>query len=173
MKIGFAGRWDPRDKNSWSGTYYYTYQQLQKQNEVSVFLFKWTWLVRERLMLRRQFHKRMEGKNTAVEFLKGYAKFFSRQLEAELRKTKVDLLFVPAAPQLIAYLNAPVPVVFLTDATFRQIQGYYHAWQNFAPSNIKEGIEVDSKAFARATHCMLASDWCRQSAINDYGISRE
>jgi glycosyltransferase involved in cell wall biosynthesis len=173
MKIGFAGRWDPRDKNSWSGTYYYSYQQLQKQYEVDVLLFKWTWLVRERLMLRRQFHKRIEGKNTAVEFLKAYAKYFSRQVENELKKKKFDLLFAPAAPQLIAYLQTPVPVVFLTDATFQQIQGYYQAWQNFAPSNISEGIEVDKKAFQQAAHNLLASEWCKSSAINDYGISEK
>lgn len=170
MKIGFAGRWDPRDKNAWSGTYYYTYHQLQKKHDVSIFLFRWTWLVREKMMLRRQYHKRLQNKKTSVEFLKSYAAYFSRQLENELKKTKVDLLYAPAAPQLIAYLKTPVPVIFMTDATFQQIQGYYDAWQNIAPSNISEGIEVDSRAFHNAAHAMVASDWCRQSAIRDYGV---
>ena len=35
MKVGFAGRWDPRDKRSWSGTYYYTYQEIKKHYEVA------------------------------------------------------------------------------------------------------------------------------------------
>jgi glycosyltransferase involved in cell wall biosynthesis len=170
MKIGFAGRWDPLDKNSWSGIYNYSYQQLQKKHDVSIFLFRWTWLVRERLMLRRQFHKRLQGKNTSVEFLKSYAAFFSRQLENELKKSKVDLLYAPVAPQLIAYLKSPVPVIFMTDATFKQIQGYYGSWQNIAPANIREGIDVDSHAFHKAAHSMVASDWCRNSAINEYGI---
>lgn len=170
MKIGFAGRWDPLDKNSWSGTYYYSYRQLQKEYEVDVLLFRWNWLLREQLLLRRQFHKRLEGKKTAVEFLKTYAKYFSKELDRELCKRKVELLFVPAAPQLIAYLQTPVPVIFLTDATFQQIQGYYQAWQNFAPSNIREGIEVDKRAFQRASYNLLASEWCKSSAIKDYGI---
>ncbi|NTS43208.1 glycosyltransferase family 4 protein [Flavisolibacter sp. BT320] len=170
MKIGFAGRWDPQDKSSWSGTYYYTYQQLKKKHDVSIFLFRWTWLVREQLMLRRQFHKRLQGKHTSVEFLKSYATFFSRQLENELKKNKVDLLYAPAAPQLIAYLKTQAPIIFMTDATFKQIKGYYDSWQNIAPSNIREGIEVDSHAFHNAAHSLVASDWCRQSAISDYGI---
>ncbi|RYZ54054.1 MAG: hypothetical protein EOO14_14715, partial [Chitinophagaceae bacterium] len=166
MKIGFAGRWDPRDKSAWSGTYYYTYQQLQKKHDVSIFLFRWTWLVREQLMLRRQFHKRLQGKHTSVEFLKSYAAYFSRQLENELKKNKVDLLYAPAAPQLIAFLKTQAPIIFMTDATFKQIQGYYGSWQNIAPSNIREGIEVDSRAFHNAAHSLVASDWCRQSAIS-------
>jgi hypothetical protein len=30
MKIGFASRWSPLDKRSWSGISYYSYQQIKK-----------------------------------------------------------------------------------------------------------------------------------------------
>lgn len=174
MKIGFAGRWSPLNKKSWSGTYYYSYQQLQKYATTEIFEFPFPSLLKNYLI---QFYKNPNkwflGKNTAVEFLKPYAKHYSRQLEKALLKHKVDLLFVPAAPQLIAYLDASLPIVFLTDATFQQIQGYYDTWQNFASSNIKQGVELDRRAFEKATHCMLASDWCRNSAIRDYKLTEQ
>jgi glycosyltransferase involved in cell wall biosynthesis len=172
MKIGFAGRWSPLNKKSWSGTYYYSHQQLQKFGAVEIFEFPFPSLLKNYLI---QFYKNPNKwffrKNTAVEFLTPYAKHYSKQLEKALIRNKVDVLFVPAAPQLIAYLDASLPVVFMTDATFQQIQGYYDTWENFAGSNIKQGIQLDRRAFAKATHCMLASDWCRSSAIHDYGIA--
>jgi glycosyltransferase involved in cell wall biosynthesis len=173
MKIGFAGRWNPLDKKSWSGTYYYTYQELKKHHEVETFLFKWPFYVREWLILKKQYGKIFLKKNVAVEFLSGYARYFSKCLDEAVRGKNLDAIFVPAAPQLIAYSKTKVPIIFLTDATFQQIQGYYHSYQNIAPFSLRQGIEMDSKAFHKATHCLLASEWCKQSAVSDYGLDPE
>lgn len=174
MKIGFAGRWSPNDKKSWSGTYNYSYQQLLKYGDVEVFHLPYPGWLKNYLI---QFYKNPQqwfyNKKVAVEFLKPYAKYYSKQLEKELVNRKVDVLFAPAAPQLIAYLPTDLPIVFLTDATFIQLQGYYDTWQNIAKGNIKQGIELDQLAFKKATHCMLASNWCKQSAMTDYGIKEE
>ncbi|MBY0477402.1 MAG: glycosyltransferase family 4 protein [Chitinophagaceae bacterium] len=174
LKIGFAGRWDPRDKKSWSGTYYYSYQQLQAFADVEIIHLPYPKWLREYLItFYKNPQKWFYQRKTAVEFLKPYAKYFSKQLEKELIKRKLDLLYMPAAPQLLAYTDLKLPVIFMTDATFQQIQGYYDTWQNFSPFNIRQGIELDQLAFQKATHCMLASNWCKQSAINDYGLKEE
>jgi len=172
MRTGFAGRWDPLQKNSWSGIYYSTYQEIKKYSEVEVFHYKWPWYIREQLILHKQVQK-LRHKKVAVEFLRTYAKWFSRQLEKDMRTARLDILFVPAAPQLIAYCKTSVPVIFMTDATFQQIQGYYDSFDNLAPYNISQGIELDKLAFQKAAHCMLASDWAKRSAIRDYGIPED
>lgn len=64
-------------------------------------------------------------------------------------KRKLDLLYLPAAPQLLAYTELKLPVIFMTDISFQQIQGYYDTWQNFSPSNISQGIEPDQLAFQK------------------------
>ena len=171
MKIGFAGRWSPLDKKSWSGTYYYTYQELKKHHEVETLLFKWPFYVREWLILKKQYGKLFLKKNVAVEFLSGYAKYFSKCLDEAVKGKNLDAIFVPAAPQLIAYTKTTIPIIFLTDATFQQIQGYYHSYRNLAPFSLKQGIDSDKKGFQKAAHCMLASEWCKQSAIKDYGLN--
>lgn len=170
MKVGFAGRWSPLDKTTWSGTYFHTYQAIKKYYDIEIFYYKWPWYVRERLILHKQFQK-LANKKAAVEFLRGYAKYFSKQLERELLKEKVDILFVPSAPQLIAYCKTSVPVIYMTDATFFQLQGYYPLFKDIARYNIQQGIEMDKITFENAAHCMVASDWTKKSAIQDYHIS--
>lgn len=169
MKVGFAGRWSPLDKHAWSGTYFNAHEAIRKYYETELFYYKWPWYVRESLILHKQFQK-LGNKKAAVEFLTGYAKYFSRQLEKDLRKKKVDLLFVPSAPQLIAYCNTNVPIIYMTDATFFQLQGYYPLFNDIAGYNITQGISMDKLVFEKSAHCMLASDWTRTSAIRDYHI---
>jgi hypothetical protein len=140
MKIGFAGRWNPLNKTAWSGIYYHTYTEITKYYPVESFYYKWPWHVRERLLLHKQFQK-LSNKKAAVEFLKGYGKYFGKQLEQDLLKRKVDVLFVPSAPQLIAYCNTSIPIIYLTDATFLQLQGYYPLFSEIANYNIQEGLK--------------------------------
>lgn len=171
MKIGFAGRWSAMDKRSWSGTYYYTWNELCKRHEVETFCFKWPWHVREWLILKKQYGKLFLKKNVAVEFLHGYAKHFSKRLDDAVKGKHFDALFVPAAPQLIAYAKTDIPIIFTTDATFQQIQTYYHSYRNLAGFSLKQGVAMDKKGFQKAAHCLLASDWCKNSAVNDYGLN--
>jgi glycosyltransferase involved in cell wall biosynthesis len=173
MKVGFAARWSPLDKKSWSGISYYTYQEIKKNNEVEIFHYKWPWYLREWLTMQKSLNRKLFKKQTSVEFLKAYAKYFSKQLEKDLKKRPVDVLFVSASSQLVAYLKTDIPVIYMTDATFQQLQGYYPYFSNLSTYNIRQGIELDKKAFQKVAHCMLASDWNKNSAINDYGINAE
>ena len=170
MKIGYAARWSPLDKGSWSGTSHYSYQQISNRYPVEVFTYKWPWYLREWMTTQKSLNRKIFKKHTSVEFLKAYAKYFCRQLDKDLRKRPVDLLFVSASPQLIAYLKTDIPVIFMIDATFQQIQGYYPYFSNLASYNIRQGIELDKLAFHRADHCMLASEWNKNSAVKDYGV---
>jgi len=170
MKIGFASRYNPADKKTWSGTGYYTFRQLKKYGEVEVFQYKLPKFLQEWLTTQKSINRRWFKKHTAVEFLRSYAKHFSRQLTNDLKKRPVDILFVSASSQMIAYAETDIPILYMTDATFQQLQGYYPSFSNLAGYNTRQGIELDKKAFQNATHCMLASEWNKNSAVNDYGI---
>lgn len=173
MKIGFASRYDPSDKKTWSGTGYYTLQQLQRFGHVEIFQYPLPKLLQEWLTTQKSINRRIYKKNTAAEFLQSYARHFSRRLSADLKKRPVDILFVLASSQMIAYADTEIPVIYMTDATFRQLQGYYPGFSNLAGYNIRQGTALDRKAFQKAAHCMLASDWCRASAVNEYEIVTE
>lgn len=171
MKVGFAARWDPLDKKSWSGTSYYTFQEIRKRNEVEVFHFRWPWYLREWLTTQKSLNRRLFKKQTVVEFTRAYARYFSKQLQKALRERPVDVLFVSASSQLVAYLETDIPVIYMTDATFQQIQGYYPYFSNLVAYNLRQGIELDKRAFEKAAHCLLASEWNKRSAMEDYSIS--
>lgn len=170
MKVGFVSRLDPMDKKTWSGTTFYSYQQIKQYHEVEIFQYKLPKYLQEWLTTQKSFNKILFKKNTSVEFLRSYAKHFSKQLEKDLKKRPVDVLFVSASSQLIAYLKTDIPIIYMTDATFQQLQGYYTSFGNLADYNICQGIVLDKKAFQIAAHCMLASEWNKQSAIHEYGI---
>ena len=170
MKIGFVSRYDPRDKKTWSGIGYYSMQQLQQCGTVEIFQYPLPKWLQEWHTTQKSINRRWFKKNTATEFLTSYAKYFSRKLTADLKKRPVDVLFVMASSQMIAYVKTDIPIIYMTDATFQQLQGYYHTFNNLASYNIKRGITLDKKAFEKATHCMLTSQWCAQSAIQDYKI---
>lgn len=171
MKIGFAARYSPLDKNTWSGTSYYTYQQLNKLGEVEIFQYRLPKLLQEWLTTQKSINRRWFGKHISAEFLKVYAKYFSRRLTKDLKKKPVDVLFVSASSQMIAYVKTDIPIVYMTDATFEQLQGYYASFSNLAAYNIRQGIALDKKAFQKAAHCMLASEWCKNSAITNYEVA--
>ena len=172
MKVGFVGRWSPEDKTAWSGSYFATCKEISKYYPVESFYYKWPFYIREYLILHKQVQK-LWGKKIAVEFLRGYAKYFSKQLEKDLALRKVDILFCPGAPQLLAYCNTDIPIIYMTDATFQQLQHYYITFGDLAAYNIRQGIELDKRTFNKAAHCMLASDWAKSSAMNDYGIAED
>lgn len=170
MKIGYAARYSPEDRKAWSGINYFTWQQLRLYGEVTIFQYPLPKWLQEWLTMRKSINRRIFHKQTAVEFTTAYARYFSRRLTRDLEKNPVDILFVPASSQLIAFVKTKIPVIYLTDATFRQLQGYYPSFSNLAEGNTREGVALDRAAFKLATHCILASDWCRQSAVADYGI---
>jgi len=171
MKIGFASRYDPRDKKTWSGIGFFTLQQLQKSGDVEIFQYPLPKWLQEWHTTQKSINRRWFKKNTATEFLNSYAKYFSRKLTADLKRRPVDVLFVMASSQMIAYVKTDTPIIYMTDATFQQLQGYYHTFNNLAAYNIRRGIALDKKAFQNASHCMLTSQWCAQSAIQNYGIA--
>jgi glycosyltransferase involved in cell wall biosynthesis len=170
MKIGYASRWLPSDRVSWSGTIHYCHEEIRKRFETEVFHFEWTWLLREFLTTQKSINRRWFGKQTSVEFLDSYARYFSGRLTRELKRRPVDCLLVPGSSQLIAYVETEIPIIYYTDATFQQLQGYYPGFSNLPEYNVRQGIALDRRAFQKASVSMLASDWARRSVVSDYGI---
>jgi glycosyltransferase involved in cell wall biosynthesis len=74
---------------------------------------------------------------------------------------------------MLAYLDTSIPVIYATDASFQQLQGYYPGFSNLPKYNIRQGIGLDKQAFRRSAHCMLASEWCSRSVRDDYRVDAD
>jgi glycosyltransferase involved in cell wall biosynthesis len=86
----------------------------------------------------------------------------------------VDLLIAPAAATELALLPpTSAPVVYVTDATFALLHGYYAAFSDLGPRSVREANAIERAALHRATVIVYPSEWAADSAVRDYGVPRE
>jgi hypothetical protein len=87
MKIGFASRYDPRDKKP--GRVLVSLRCSNYKNQVMLKFFNTRFPSGCRNGIPRKKALTAAGlKNTATEFLTSYAKYFSRKLSADLKKDR-------------------------------------------------------------------------------------
>lgn len=88
---------------------------------------------------------------------------------ARLAAQGAEVIFAPAASVELFYLNSTLPVVYLSDATPRLLEGYYPDFTAM-PAATKAALErFEQKAITRAAALIYPSHWAAESAIRDYG----
>jgi len=174
MKIGFLAIADPEDKAVLSGTVYQLYKNIKSIKGVKVI---WIPFRIDRSLysrLYRSYIKRkakQAGKHySAPEHLVPIAKRTAKSVDQNLLN-QVDILFAPVSSPGFAYLKTDKPIIYLTDATFNLVYGYYDDWKNFTETNIRQGNEIEQRSLDKAKKIITSSDWARNSMINDYHIS--
>ena len=170
IKIGFISKKIPSDKKAWSGTIYQIYKNIKSIDNVEV-----VWIIAEDTIFRKivllpfTLLSKLQKKNHSSYFTfvsKFYCKSTNKKLIAE-----VDLLFVPTQTLFFAYLKTNKPIIYLTDTTFKQIHNYYECFSNFSQFNIKQSNLIHQKAYDKAWKIIAASNWTKDSLINDYNIN--
>ena len=84
--------------------------------------------------------------------------------------SECDVLFAAFGSQYICNLKTKKPIIYLTDATFKLMIGYYYV-HDLSKWSIAQGNKVEHKAFDNASAIIVASQWAAASAINDYSQS--
>jgi glycosyltransferase involved in cell wall biosynthesis len=169
-KIGFISENDPKDKYAWSGTMYSMYCALSR-----VFEIQWVPApVTKSIDLAARIQRKLSAlqKKKYSELHSGLiARLYGRNLSIFLaRRKNLDALFAPSVSKLIAYLRTTIPLVYLSDATFRRIYGYYPNFSNLPGWNIRGGETLERRSLTRSRQIIMSSDWSAKSAIDDYGI---
>lgn len=163
---------DPTDVRSWSGTQYHIYQQLKKRFAVVDPVGPVKLNVFERLLVKvvhKVFRKLFPKYNHIHSTLNGYlrARHFSRRI----RKGNYSMVFASASSPVVAFLRTPLPIVYLSDATFHLLVDYYEQFTGLSRFSLYEGEFVEGKAIAKSAAVVMSSEWARQSAITDYGAN--
>ena len=172
MKIAFLTSLDAQDKRSWSGTYYYMAQAIEKHvgdiiylGPVDNFIHK---VLKKGLRLIQPFFTLIKYKNSHSILLSVYyAQFFKRQLKDK----DIDLILAPAASVEIAFLKTNIPVVYLSDTTFNQIINYYPEFSDLSSISRYEGSKIEKLAISKADVVMFPTKWAADSAIQDCGAN--
>jgi glycosyltransferase involved in cell wall biosynthesis len=172
-RIAFLTSRDPRDRKSWSGTYYYMAKALQEHCGDVFFLgpvrprirlVGWAYNKLLQLIARRRYDH-----EHSVVLAKRYAAIFDRKMS----KQRFGLVVAPAGSTLIAFLKTTIPVVYLSDTTFALIAGYYPEYSNLCRLSMREGNKVEALAIDKARLVIYPSAWAAQSAVDYYSADKE
>jgi glycosyltransferase involved in cell wall biosynthesis len=80
----------------------------------------------------------------------------------------VDCVFAPGS-HAVAFLDIPVPKVFLADATFRNVLDFYEDFTHCAAEYVRQGDTQDRLALQTSAAAIYTSQWGADSAVRDYG----
>jgi len=98
---------------------------------------------------------------------------YGRSFRKAILNSGCDVVFAPVASVETAYLRSPVPLIYMSDATFRAIENYYDFFLRMGRLSRWEGNHLETKAIARANALVYSNDWAARSAGEDYGVSPE
>lgn len=158
---------------SWSGTHHFIYHALKKIGEVHV-------LGPYNPYLLKKF---LSGLHKALQILTGkrwnyrHSSYLSKQYAVFFRKKILqinpDVIVAPAASAEIARLKTSVPIIYITDGTFRLCKDYHKALSHLSSFSIQESEQTEQLAIEKASAVLVSSEWCAKSVIQDYSASSE
>ena len=169
LRIGFLSSKNYFDRLTFSGILYSMYQAINRHAQV-VPLGRPYRPSRIRDSLRRLEMRRLQRKSRNANtnlILPG----FRKRVEKQLRARDVDLVLAPAASAELSVLDLDVPVVYASDVTFRLIYETYRP--NLLPARVAEREVEEQTAIKKATGITYSSAWAAESAVREYGASRE
>ncbi|MGI8952106.1 MAG: glycosyltransferase family 4 protein [Chitinophagaceae bacterium] len=176
LRIAYLTVNDPLDKRSWSGTTYYIAKTLQKNVGDVDFLGP--------VKLPKSIDKilRAIAKFTRVVFKKEYITkyslllswYSSRILKKKMEGHKYDCICAPAASTELSYIKTDVPVIYISDTTFKLLSHYYiKDFSNIPFFSKWEGNILERKSLKKSSLVIYPSHWAAASAVNDYHIKKE
>jgi glycosyltransferase involved in cell wall biosynthesis len=170
LKVGYLSSEDPTSRWSWSGIHYFMFSSLRACG-----LDVWH--------LGRTLLKRTTGFQRLLRYLGlpsssmepvqtdslDQSRGWGSALCGELARSSPDVIFAPVASRELAFLETKVPIVYLSDATFRLMHGYYASFSHLPESAARALDEIESRAMSRSRRLVYSSSWAADSAIADYG----
>lgn len=165
MKIGYISWYSPSDRKSSSGTTFKIFQELEAIGYEVVWIpVRRTALFDRYTKLIYRLNKKFKKKIDVTHSVIG-AKLQSDTIDKKLVE-KCDMLFAPFCSEGLYSLKTDKPIIYLSDATFAAMVGYY--FNNLSKCAIRQGNKVELKAQNKSTAIIVSSEWAKRSVINDY-----
>ena len=159
MKVAFLSSCNPLDIQSWSGTLFYMYSHLQKENDV-----EWIGgdIYKERC---QQYRFRYPNQRFIPEL---HIDYWTVVLEDFFRYNHFDVI-IARDYFFIAELCVAIPIIYIGDTTLDFMKDYLKLPTNFA----EFADEIERLAIANASQVVYSSEWAAHNAINHYSASPE
>ncbi|HEX5235536.1 MAG TPA: glycosyltransferase family 4 protein [Silvibacterium sp.] len=168
LRVALINRQDTNDVGVLSGYPYFMARALERQSVciTPIGPVDSTWMKIGRYLSRTSSHliKRRYDWTHSIVGSRELGGWFSKRLS----RSEYDVIFAPVASSEIAYLKTSVPIVYLTDMTFRAASSYYASFSNLLPFTAAEGNLIEKRAIRNAAKIVVPSDWTAQSLREDY-----
>ncbi|MGH9765502.1 MAG: glycosyltransferase, partial [Blastocatellia bacterium] len=168
LRIAYLTINDPTDRRSWSGTDYCMARALEKHCG-ELFLMGPLQPLSQMAgkSIRRVFN--LLGRTYLPAHTMSASKILGRMADRKLSETSCDVVFAPAGSSVLAHLQTKLPIVYLSDVTFRLIAGYYPEFSRLLASQGRMADQIEQLAIQKAAQLIYPSSWAARSAIEDYG----
>jgi glycosyltransferase involved in cell wall biosynthesis len=170
ISVAFLTSKDPNDKNSWSGTLYQMLKVLRNEN-INVILLG-------PLKIPRLLSKLLEYTNKLNLFFSGkeyneksnliLSKYWAHKVSGLLKFHKPHVIFAPIASTEIALLKTRIPICYLSDSSFMQLNGYYRNFSNFSYLSKLESDYIERRAIRKAASIVYPSQWASDFVLHNY-----
>jgi len=88
--------------------------------------------------------------------------------EERLSREACDVIFAPAGSAILGHLQTRIPIVYLSDTTFKLMINYYNDFSNLIPSHIGLGDRMEGLSIQKSKQLVYPSQWAARSAVEDY-----
>lgn len=169
MRVGVVTPWDVESPRAWSGMVKPMVEALRRVADVEIFQ---TDEVRDSIV-DRGLTRLLDGRR-GKRYLPGHALATSwkrgRRLSRRLKDRPVDAIISIAASQDIAFLDTDIPVVQVSDTTYRSIRDFYPLFSNLNPLSSFQADVQSRRSAARTSHTLAATGWARDALVRDDGF---
>jgi len=167
LRVALINRLDMRDVRVLSGIPHFMMKALERQS-VSVTALgptKSTWMKLGRCLngAARMVKRRYDWTHSLAG-----SRELGKKYSAYLKTSDFDVIFAPVASTEIAHLETSLPIVYLTDMTFRAGVSYYDSLTNLLPFTTAEGDTIEKLAVRKAARVVVPSEWAAKSLADDY-----
>ncbi|WP_313805901.1 glycosyltransferase family 4 protein [Flavobacterium sp.] len=173
LRVAFLTATDPNDKRSWSGIHYCMLQELRQHflvvesiGPIDNLLLKSLGVVNK--ITRLVFKK---GYNHNNSILRSY--LLSLVINKKLKRGNYEVIFAPAASTEVAFLKTDLPILYFSDSSFGQLNGYYPVFSDLFDFSRKESNYIEQKAIDKAAFFVYPSRWAANYVAKEYGVSEE
>ncbi len=169
LNIALLTALDAQDRRSWSGTYYYLAQSLQKYcGDIS---FIGPLSASSEMLLGRITHESVRlllHKNFAFRHTHAVSKRYAKVANTRLVEQPFDVIFALSGATEIAFLQTNIPIVLVEDANFAVLCDYHQHFSYLLESSAYQIDDIQKRGISRAEMVLYPTAWAAKAAIEIY-----
>jgi glycosyltransferase involved in cell wall biosynthesis len=167
VRAAYVTTYDSSDVRAWGGHGYHIAHCLELAGITVERIGPLTRRIRP-LARARQLEAKMRGKGYPLDRDPRVTRAYSAEVERRLEAVACDLVFSSATIP-VAHLEGSLPLALWTDTTFAAMLRSYPEYGSLSKRAVEVGLELDTRAYERASVAFYTSEWAAQSAVEDHG----